>query len=280
MTQQTRDCYLPFDAEIVARALETADIITLTLKFSDLQQQKNYCFSPGQFNMLYLFGIGEVPISIVSDPEDNTVYAHTIRRLGRVTQGLSLLKVGDHVGVRGPFGRGWPLQIAKGKDVLIITGGLGCAPSITAINYILQHREAFGKLTILQGVKHSDDLIFRKQYEKWAKLPDVQVMLAADVAKPNWPGYSGLVTELIDRIQINNNSICLLCGPEIMMCAAIASLIKLKISEEAIYLTLERNMECAVGHCGHCQFGSEFICKNGPVFCYPEVKHFLGRKGF
>src|SRR3990167_3885834 len=135
MLSNTRDVYQPFTAEIIQRTQESRDVFTLGLKFSDLQIQKDYRFSPGQFNMLYLFGVGEVPISIVSDPEDDSLYEHTIRNLGRVTYGLSLLQVGDQVGIRGPFGRGWPLKAAKGKDVLIVTGGLGCAPSVSVINY-------------------------------------------------------------------------------------------------------------------------------------------------
>lgn len=275
-----RDIYLPFDAEIVNRTEESHDIFTLALKFSNPQVQQNFSFLPGQFNMLYLFGVGEVAISIVSDPEDDSLYSHTIRRLGRVTRGLSLLKVGDHLGIRGPFGRGWPLEKAKGKDVVIITGGLGCAPSVSVINYILKRRKEFKTLTILQGVKHSDDLIFRQQYNQWATLPDIKVLLAADVSKPNWPGYTGLITELIDQININNKTICMMCGPEGMMIAAIKRLIRQNLPETSIYLSLERNMECAVGHCGHCQFGGEFVCKDGPVFCYPEIKYLLGKKGF
>lgn len=275
------DIYRPFNAEIVERTQESSDIFTLTVKFTDRKIQNNYRFLPGQFNMLYLFGVGEVPISIVSDPDDDRLYSHTIRRLGRVTQGLSLLKTGDHVGIRGPFGRGWPLKEAQKKDVLIITGGLGCAPSVSVINYIVKRRPEFGRLTILQGVKHSDDFIFRPYYEKWEKLPNTQVLLAADVSQPHWPGYTGLITELIEKIEIDsNNTICMLCGPEGMMLAAIDRLFKFDFPEDAIYLSLERNMECAVGHCGHCQFGGEFICKDGPVFCYTEVQHLLGKKGF
>lgn len=270
----------PVNTKIVARSEESSDVFTLTLQFTDTEE-KDYAFQPGQFNMLYLFGVGEVPISILSHGEGNRLYAHTIRRVGRVTNGLSLLQVGDHVGLRGPFGRGWPLNLAQGKDVLIITGGLGCAPSVSIIYHILKHRANFGRLFILQGVKHSNDLIFKKQYEQWAALPNVQVALAADSSKPNWPGHTGLITELLDQINLDiNNTLCMMCGPEGMMRAAVQRLTQLHLPEEAIYLSLERNMECAVGHCGHCQFGGEFICKEGPVFSYPQVKALLNKKGF
>lgn len=281
MQGSIQDIYCPYDAEIIERTQESSDIFTLTVQLNDLDAQQNYRFLPGQFNMVYLFGVGEVAISIVSDPEDDRLYSHTIRRVGRVTQGLSLLSRGDHIGIRGPFGRGWPLKEACNKDVLIITGGLGCAPSVSIINTIVKRRNEFGKLIILQGVKHSDDLIFRKQYEKWAKLSNTQVLLAADVSKPNWLGYTGFITELIDKIELDvNKTVCMMCGPEAMMLTAVKRLTQLNLPIDAIYLALERNMECAVGHCGHCQFGGDFICKDGPIFCFPEVKHLLGKKGF
>jgi len=281
MQGSIQDIYCPYDAEIIERVQESSDIFTLKVQFKDPDIQQSYRFLPGQFNMVYLFGVGEVAISIVSDPEDDCLYSHTIRRVGRVTQGLSLLKQGDHIGIRGPFGRGWPLKQVQDKDVLIITGGLGCAPSMSIINYIVKRRNEFGKLIILQGVKRSDDLIFRKQYEEWEKLTNTQVLLAADVTRPNWPGYTGLITELIDKIEMDiNNAICMMCGPEAMMLAAVNRLIQLNFPIDAIYLALERNMECAIGHCGHCQFGGDFICKDGPIFCFPKVKHLLGRKGF
>lgn len=276
-----RDIYLPYAARIKSRSQESADIFTLTLEFCDAEQRQAFQFLPGQFNMLYLFGVGEVAISIVSDPKHPHLLSHTIRRVGRVTQGLSLLKVGESVGIRGPFGRGWPLRQAKGKNVLIMTGGLGCAPSVSMINYIMNRRHEFKRLTILQGVKHSDDLIFRKQYEAWQTHPDTQVLLAADMSTPNWPGHTGLITELLNKIDLpTDDTICLMCGPEAMFIAAIKRLLKMGLSAERIFLSLERNMECAVGHCGHCQFGAKFICKDGPVFACSEIQHLLGRKGF
>ena len=197
MQANQRDIYLPFEAEIKERKQELSDVFTLALKFTDTQKQESYQFSPGQFNMLYLFGVGEVAISIVSDPTDKILYRHTIRSVGRVTQGLSLLKVGNRLGVRGLYGHGWPVELAKGKDILIITGGLGCAPSVSIIHYILNRRKQFGKFFILQGVKHSHDLIFREQYQQWEKLSNTQVLLAADVSQSNWPWHTGLIVDLI-----------------------------------------------------------------------------------
>ena len=276
-----RDIYLPYDAKIIERKQELKDVFTLTLEFTDPKVQETYSFQPGQFNMLYLYGVGEVAISIVASQQDINKHLHTIRRVGRVTHGLSELKVGDHIGVRGAYGRGWPLEPAKGKDVLVITGGLGCAPSVSIINYILHNRDEFGKLTILQGVKHSQDFIYREQYKLWAACPNTEVLLAADVSAGNWPWFTGLITELLDHVTLEvNNTICMMCGPEAMLNAAVKKLQTMQFKEDDIYLNLERNMECAVGHCGHCQFGGYFICKDGPVFSYPEVSHLLGRRGF
>jgi sulfhydrogenase subunit gamma (sulfur reductase) len=273
--------YLPHDAEIVDRVQEAPSIFTLHLRFADPQIQSEYRFQPGQFNMLYLYGVGEVPISIISDPEDSQVLAHAIRALGRVTKGLDALRVGDHVGVRGPYGRGWPLKEAKNRDVLVVTGGLGCAPVVSVINYLVNRRQMFGTLTILQGVKHTADLIWRERYERWAHLPRTHVLLAADVGGPAWPWHIGPVTVLLDQVELNpTRCIVMMCGPEVMMRAACQDLARRGVPEEAMWMTLERNMQCGVGHCGHCQIGGRFVCKDGPVFRYPEIKPLFGVRGF
>src|SRR3990172_6544073 len=152
--------HLPLEAEVVERIQESPTIFTLRLRFTDPVKHAAFRFAPGQFNMLYLYGVGEVAISIVSDPEDEALFAHTIRVVGRVTRGLAQLQAGDRLGARGPYGRGWPLKQAEDRDVMIVTGGLGCAPVVSVINYVIRRREKFRRLVIMQGVKHSDDLIF------------------------------------------------------------------------------------------------------------------------
>lgn len=273
--------YRPYEAEVLQRIQESSSIFTLRLRLTDPKAQAAYRFKPGQFNMLYLYGVGEVPISIVSDPEDERPLDHAIRMLGRVTQGLSQLQAGDRLGIRGPFGRGWPLLEAVGKDVVIVTGGLGCAPVVSVINYLVRRRERFGRLIIMQGVKHSNDLIWRDQYEHWAKLPDTQVLLAADVGGPVWSWHVGPVTVLFDKVEVNpERTLVMMCGPEAMMRAAARNLLDRGVPEKALWLSLERNMQCGVGHCGHCQVGGKFVCKDGPVFCYPEVKELFAVRGF
>lgn len=243
--------------------------------------QRQYHFQPGQFNMVYLYGVGEVAISIVSDPEEETMFDHTIRVVGRVTEGLAKLAPGDHVGIRGPYGRGWPLAAAVGKNVLIVTGGLGCAPVVSVIRYVMRRRTNFGKLSIIQGVKHSADLIYRQQCEAWAHEPNTEVLIAANASTGHWPWHVGPVTELITQAHVEaDGTAAMMCGPEGMMIAASKILLQQGLAEKQIYLSTERNMHCALGHCGHCQFGGKFVCRNGPVFDYSEIKELFGIRGF
>lgn len=270
----------PHEAEIIERIEETPSIYTLRLRFTDPAVHQAYRFAPGQFNMLYLYGVGEVPISIVSDPEDEHLVDHTIRAVGRVTNAMAALKVGDRLGVRGPYGRGWPMQLAEGKDVVIVTGGLGCAPVVSVIHYVLKRRERYGRLTIMQGVKHADDLIWREQYEAWNQLPDTQVLIAADQGGPLWPWHVGHVPMLFDKANLDTaNSTVMMCGPEGMMIAAGKAMLERGMPAEQLWLSMERNMQCGAGKCGHCQMGGHFVCKDGPVFSWPEIEPLLGIKG-
>ncbi|AOU97400.1 Ni/Fe hydrogenase subunit gamma [Acidihalobacter yilgarnensis] len=267
---------LPAAAEIVERVQESASIFTLRLRFADEDLQSTYCSAPGQFNMIGLHGVGEVPISIISDPEEGAFIDHTIRAVGRVTHALSALRVGDVVGLRGPYGRGWPLDAAMGDDVVLVTGGLGCAPVVSVIDYVMRRRERFGRLVIIQGVKHAEDLIWRQRYEAWARAPDTQVWLAADVGGPHWAWDVGPVTVLLDHAEFDHaKAHALMCGPEPMMKAVAERLLDDGMPAERLWLSMERNMHCAVGHCGHCQLGPLFVCRDGPVFPYPVLAPWL-----
>jgi sulfhydrogenase subunit gamma (sulfur reductase) len=273
--------YLPWEAEIVERVQESDSIFTLRLRLTDPEASNHYRFVPGQFNMVYLYGVGEVAISIVSDPESDVLLDHTIRAVGRVTHGLARLQAGERIGIRGPFGRGWPMALAEGRDVFIVTGGLGCAPVVAVINYVLARRTRFGRISIVQGVKHAEDMIWRERYAEWSAHPDVQVLLAAEHGGVLWPWHVGLVTELFDQAVVEpSTTIVMMCGPEGMMRAAAKGLVQRGIAPAEIYLSMERNMQCGIGHCGHCQFGGSFICRNGPVYRYSEVQALLGVKGF
>ncbi|HWQ94804.1 MAG TPA: FAD/NAD(P)-binding protein [Gammaproteobacteria bacterium] len=278
---KTFNPYLPQLAAVVERVDETRDVFTLRLRLHDAQARAAYRFQPGQFNMLYLWGVGEVAISIVSDPDDLDLIDHTIRAVGRVTRGLQRLKPGDKLGLRGPFGRGWPLEAAQGRHLLLITGGLGCAPTTSMIHYALQRRASYGRVTVCHGVKHPDDLIYTDRIQTWCAAPDTQVMLTADKGTPEWRGRVGLVTQTLEDIDpIMFKGMAMMCGPEPMMVSVAEDLLKRGMALTDIYLSMERNMQCAVGHCGHCQFGGKFICKDGPVFPYAQLRALLAVKGF
>jgi NAD(P)H-flavin reductase len=273
--------HLPRQARVVERIQESPDIFTLRLQYPDAAADERIVFAPGQFNMVYLHGVGEVPISIVSDPENEQLFDHTVRAVGRVTRGLSALRAGDHVGIRGPFGRGWPLAAAEGKDLVIVTGGLGCAPVVAVINYVFRRRERFGSVTLLQGVKHHDDLIWRERYASWAEQPDTTVALAADNPGPDTSLFEGNVVQLFDRVEMAvENTMAMLCGPKIMMKFSADALLARGFAPQSLWVSMERNMQCANGLCGHCQVGPLFVCRDGPVFRYDQVAEWFFRKGF
>lgn len=275
------DLHLPRSAVVRERIQESPTICTLRFAFDEAPIRDLYPFQPGQFHMVYLDRVGEVALSIVSDPLDQHVFDHTVRRAGRVSDGLLRLCPGDHVGIRGPFGRGWPLEAARGRDLLLLTGGLGCAPVVSVIRYVLRRRADYGRLVILQGVRHADDMIWRTQYEAWGRTPGTQVMIAADVASGDWPWAEGPVVELLDHVSLNPaRTLALLCGPELMMESAIAVLRGRGLPDQSIWLSLERNMHCGIGRCGHCQIGPHYVCTKGPVFRYDEVADLLGARGF
>lgn len=272
---------MPMVAEVIDRIQESDKIFTLRLSLHNPEQRQEYRFTPGQFNMLYLHGVGEVAISIASDPDEPHILAHTIKMIGRVTKAMDRLIVGSQIGLRGPFGQSWPLIQAEGGDILVVTGGIGCAPTVGVINYVLMRRHRYGKLTIIQGVKHADDLIWRERYDYWRTFPNTQVLVAADHGGPLWPFRVGPVTEVFDDAGIApDDTTVMMCGPEGMMIAGTKDLLERGVPEQRIYLSMERNMQCAVGHCGHCQFGAQFLCRQGPIFQYPDVKPLLGIKGF
>jgi sulfhydrogenase subunit gamma (sulfur reductase) len=268
---------IPLEAEIVDRVEESPTIFTLSLRLVDEQLHDQYSFEAGQFNMLYLFGVGEIPVSVADDPDAPGYLQHTIRSVGRVTRGIAQLPLGARLGLRGPFGRGWPMQSLEGKNLLIVTGGLGCAPVLPVIKKMIHHRDHYGNVAILQGVKHSEEMIWRERYGMWAALPNTRVLLAADVAGPNWPGIQGQVPALFEQLDMEAaNTVTLLCGPEPMMVASVQQLLARGFAPDSIWMSMERNMQCAVGQCGHCQYGEVFICRNGPVFPYTEIQHLLG----
>ena len=259
----------PFRIRRVKR--ETHD--TFTVELHPLNGNNGFAFAPGQFNMLYLFGVGEVPISISGDPQQEETVVHTIRAVGTVTRAMRALKVGDTLGVRGPYGAAWPVQEAAGNDVVIVTGGIGLAPLRPAMLAVLAQRERFGNVVLLYGARTPQDMLYKNQIMKWRAQFDLQVHVTVDRALGDWRGNVGVVTTLIPKAAFDPyHTTALVCGPEIMMRYAVRELEARGIPDENIYVSMERNMKCAIGLCGHCQFGPTFVCKDGPVFRYDRIR--------
>jgi len=255
---------------------ETYDTFTLELEPRTKAQARP--FAPGQFNMLYVFGVGEVPISISGDPAKPETLVHTTRAVGVVTNAMRKLRRGDLLGVRGPFGTSWPVEEAKGHDVVIVTGGLGLPPLRPSVYQLLSRKQEYGKLVLLYGARTPEDIVYGREIEQWRKRSDFAVDMTVDRATGQWRGNVGVVTTLIPKATFNPaNTIAMVCGPEIMMRFTIAELQRRDLADERIYLSMERNMKCGFGFCGHCQFGPFFVCKDGPVFRYDRIKPFFAK---
>ena len=264
----------PFRIQRVRK--ETADTFTLDLIAGDEGVMSP--FAPGQFNMLYVFGVGEVPISISSDPEDCSTVRHTTRAVGTVTNALQGLKKGDTIGIRGPFGSGWPVEEARGRDCVIVTGGIGLAPLRPALYSLLAHRESYRKIVLLYGARSPEDILFRRELERWRSKLDLDVFVTVDRASGDWRGTVGVVPTLVRRAGFDApNATAMVCGPEVMMRFTVRELESRGVEASQIYLSMERNMKCAIGLCGHCQFGPTFICKDGPVFRFDRIAPILGK---
>lgn len=260
----------PFRIERVRKELSD----TFTIDLVSAERRRAFSFLPGQFNMLYVFGVGEIPISISGDPADPETIVHTTRAVGTVTNAMWKLGAGQTIGVRGPFGTSWPVEKAEGYDVVIVTGGIGLAPLRPAIYQILANRAAYGNVCILYGARTPEDILFRKELEKWRGQFDLQVDVTVDYATGRWAGRVGVVTKLIGRGGFDpHQTVALVCGPEIMMRFAVEALAERGVPHERIYVSLERNMKCGIGFCGHCQLGGDFVCKDGPVFGFDEIAH-------
>lgn len=258
----------PFRINRVIR--ESYDTFTLELTYPD--DKTPFEFEPGQFNMLYVFGVGEVPISISGDPTNPEKLIHTTRAVGTVTKAMSLLKKDDFIGVRGPFGNSWPVEVAEGYDVVFVAGGIGLAPLRPALYKVLSRREKYGKVVLLYGTRSPEDILFRKELEQWRSRFDLEVHVTVDYADAQWRGNVGLVTKLIAKAPFDPlHTMSMVCGPEVMMRFTAIEMLKRGLDAQHVFLTMERNMKCATGFCGHCQFGPHFICKDGPVFPYSRI---------
>jgi NAD(P)H-flavin reductase len=268
------DLMIPSPYEIQRAKWDSSD--TFSLELTPAGGGDIPAFEPGQFNMVYVYGVGEIPISISGDPARRDLLIHTTRAVGTVTRAMSELKVGMTLGVRGPYGTPWPVDDVRGKDVVIVAGGIGLAPLRPAMYRILAYREHYGRVVLLYGARTPADVLYRKQLEQWRAHFDLDVFVTVDRATNNWRGSIGLVTQLIVRAPFDPlNTVAMVCGPEVMMRFTTLEMEKRGVSSDNIYVSLERNMKCGIGLCGHCQFGPEFVCKDGPVFRHSQVRHFL-----
>ena len=252
---------------------ETHDVFTLELS---PEEGNPLLFRPGQFNMVYVHGAGEVPVSISGDPAEPGTLIHTVRAVGAVTMGMKSIRQGDVLGVRGPYGTPWPIDEAVGSDFIIVAGGIGIAPLRPVIYEALRRRQQFGKLVLLYGTREPDDIVFAKTLEEWRSRFDFHVFVTVDRALGGWKGHVGVVTGLLPKASFEPaNTIAMVCGPEVMMRFTALELLKLGVDPKQIYLSMERNMKCGIGLCGHCQFGPYFVCREGPIFPYPRLKQLL-----
>jgi anaerobic sulfite reductase subunit B len=232
---------------------------------------------PGQFTMLYAFGVGEVPISVSGDPQGPLV--HTVRAVGAVSQAICAAQPGDVLGVRGPFGNGWPVQAAAGSDVVVVAGGIGLAPLRPAVLQILGRRGEYGDVALLYGSRTPADLLYATELQRLRGRFDLQVDVTVDSAEGGWRGKVGVVPKLVGSARFDPGStVAFVCGPEIMMHFAARALLDRGVAAERIYVSMERNMRCGLGHCGHCQLGPTLICRDGPVYRYDEIRQLLGAR--
>jgi NAD(P)H-flavin reductase len=266
----TADPYLPTPLVIASAVRELPDVFTWTFDVP-----AGFAFSPGQFNMLYVHGLGEVPISISGDPAQPERLVHTIRAVGTVTRVMDRLGAGDALGVRGPYGSAWPVDEVKGRDVLVIAGGLGLAPLRPAILRLLANRADYGRVIVLYGARTPADLLFRDELARWRGRFDVRLEAIVDRAGRDWFGPVGVVTRLLDDVPIEPDDAVFVCGPEIMMKFVARALEQKGMPRDSIWISMERSMKCGIGMCGHCQLAGSFVCKDGPVYRYDRIAPYL-----
>jgi NAD(P)H-flavin reductase len=277
MDNHASDPMLPLLYGVHRRVQENDDSFTLELE--PVNGETLPPFRAGQFNMLYMYGVGEVPISICGDPGEPHRLVHTTRSVGTVTRALSELRENDVLGVRGPYGTDWPLDELEGRDIVIVAGGIGLAPIRPVILQVLSEREKFGRFVLMYGARTQGEMLYRRELEQWRSRFDMDVYVTVDRATGNWHGNVGVVTTLIRHAPFDPlDCAALVCGPEIMMRFTMPELRQRGVALERTYVSMERNMKCGVGFCGHCQMGSHFICKHGPVIRFDQIQSIFGKR--
>jgi NAD(P)H-flavin reductase len=265
--------YLPRIAKIVNTKKETSDVKTFRFRFVD---NKKIRFLPGQVIMVSVFGFGESTFGIVPT-EKNGLYEFSIKKMGMVTKALFELRKGSYIGIRGPFGNGYPVAKIKGKNVLLIAGGIGFPPIKALLLHLLKNRKAYGRVELYYGAKTPEDIVYKKELKEWSKKKDLKVRITVDQATKKWKGHVGVVTTILEDIEVDNKTLAFVCGPGIMMKFVTQKLLEKGMKENRIYVSMERLMQCGVGMCGHCNIGKIYVCKHGPVFRVDELMRLTER---
>lgn len=265
--------YSPHLAEIIEIKQETPDIKTFKLKFKDTNVGESFVYKPGQFVEFSVFGEGEAPFCISNSPTRKSSIECSVKRMGKVTCALHEMDIGDTVGIRGPYGNGFPIEDLKGKNLLFVAGGIGLAPLRSLINYCLDNRNDFKTLTIINGARTSKDLVYTDEYKVWEKAQDTHLHLTVDCNEENWTCMVGVVPRVLEEIKPTClDSVAIVCGPPIMIKFTMPVLLKLGFCEPEIITTLEMKMKCGLGKCGRCNIGNLYICKDGPIFSLEQLR--------
>lgn len=270
-----KNIYLPYPAEIIDIKQETPDTKTFKLKFKDKSVESSFDYKPGQFVEFSVFGEGEAPFCISNSPTRKSSIECSVKEMGKVTQALHQMDIGDTVGIRGPYGNGFPVEGLKGKNLLFVAGGIGLAPLRSLINYCLDNRGDYKAITIVNGARTSKDLVYKDEYPVWEKAKDTNLHMTVDCQEENWSCMVGVVPKVLEEIKPTcQGSVAIVCGPPIMIKFTLPVLLRLGFCEEAIITTLEMKMKCGLGKCGRCNIAHLYVCKDGPVFSFAQLKEF------
>ncbi len=264
--------YAPMEARIASVRQETGTIRTFRLRFRKAADRKRFSFMPGQFGLFSVMGVGEATFSMCSPPSGDAIEI-SVRNVGNTTNAMFSMRKGDTIGVRGPYGHGYPMDGLAGKDLILVAGGIGFPPLASVMEYAIKRRKSFGDITLIYGVKDMGDIIYRDRAERWGRSPGVTVITTVEEKCREWHGCTGLVTKALEKLRIDaGRTAGLSCGPPVMLRFVSADFTGLGIPADRIYLSLERLMQCGIGKCGHCNIGDKYVCRDGPVFQLSELR--------
>jgi len=272
MNNGTKIVTIPESATIEEIKDEIRDVKTFYMSLDNKEIDKSFKIKSGQFIMCTVFGAGEFAVSLPPSPENDRFHL-TVRKVGSVTNALHDLNVGDKVGIRGPFGNGFPFEEIKGKNIVYVAGGIGLIPLRSSIVHVLQHKQEFGRVIVLHGARTPDDLMYKENLKEWQAFPGFETYITVDVGTPGWTGEVGFVHTLFDKVNLPiENTVAFVCGPPVMFNTVIGELMKRGLRDDCIISTLERHMKCGIGKCQHCAIGRTLVCTDGPVYTYRQIK--------